>query len=156
MNETRKPNPINYTTTQGSRYTPGMDVKQVAAEIRKAIKAAVKAGYLPDLKASVKISRYSMGQEINVSIVACQQVIINAPAWIAQEKAYWCESWVDVGGRFTEEGQHILDTIKAIGSQYNRTRTSDQPDDYYNEEFGFNAEFDSDLTRQQFADAKAA
>lgn len=55
----------------GSRYDPKLDVAEIAKQIRKLIKDAIKAGYLPKIKTSVRIQRFSGGQSINIEVKEC-------------------------------------------------------------------------------------
>ena len=52
----------------GAKYDETLDVADIAKLIRKDIKAAVKAGVLPDEKYAVKIARFSMGRSIDVHV----------------------------------------------------------------------------------------
>jgi hypothetical protein len=58
------------TKTIGTKYeqTKDLDIAQIAKLVRQDIAAEVKAGLLPKVKYSVRISRYSMGQSLDVTI----------------------------------------------------------------------------------------
>lgn len=53
----------------GCRYDPGLDVKDIAKEIRKMIRDAIRAGYLPAMKTSVRIQRFAGGRSIDIEVV---------------------------------------------------------------------------------------
>jgi len=55
----------------GSKYIQGQDVAEIAKALRVDIREAVRAGELPaGLKASVTISRFSMGCSLSVNVTA--------------------------------------------------------------------------------------
>lgn len=123
-------------TVTGSRYseTRELDIKEVAKRIRKDIKAA---GY----KASVRISRYSMGQSINVEVTALPKNADLASAVVWQ--GYPCCGTPNTYGMYmgpASIGQDgwfrpvCLTTIEAIVESYNRT-SSDRQTDYCNTKF---------------------
>lgn len=59
-------------STIGSKFISGRDLAAIAKLVRADIKAAIAIGDLPAaLKTTVQISRYSMGQSIDVRVTAC-------------------------------------------------------------------------------------
>ena len=57
----------NTIDTTGSKYTAGLDIAQIARLVRIDIKAAIADGALPVGKYSVRVSRYSIGQSLNLT-----------------------------------------------------------------------------------------
>ena len=110
----------------GSHYTAtkDLDIKEVAARIRADIKTAVKTGMLPQgIKASVRISRYSMGQSIDVSIVAFPSLVLRKEYCLATN--FGADLWSDEAvaerekGRFTKQAEDALEVVSKIHGAYN-------------------------------------
>ena len=104
----------------GSKYQENMDIKDIAKEIRKAIK-------MDGFKFSVKIRRYSGGQSLNVGI---KEVPDNFQMAAAKE------SWNGYGQRweYSPELKQLMDNIKAIINSYNYDG-SDSMVDYFDVNF---------------------
>lgn len=99
-----------YERRYGSKYhsTQDLDIKDIAKLIRQDIKQAIKDGSLPTgIKVSVKISRFSMGQSIDMRI--------------KEYPGEWIED-VDsttIHRRYTNSAQAVLKKLKSIHDQYN-------------------------------------
>lgn len=52
----------------GCRYDPDLSVKDIAKQIRKIIREAMNAGYLPTMRTSVRIARYAGGEAITIQV----------------------------------------------------------------------------------------
>ena len=102
---------------QGERWQRGRGLKDVAKDVRRDIREAVKTGSLPkDFKASVRISRYSMGQSLDVEILS--------------------------HSRADDSAGYFVDGIQRICARYNYDR-SDTMADYFDTEFYVNVRFSS-------------
>lgn len=126
-----------YTDTSiayGTKYDKNIGVADIAKLVRADIKAGIKAGTLPaGLKCSVKISRYSMGQSLTVSVKAVSGIDIVNPAFIAAKVAA-PDAWpIDIN-QTSDEARALLEDLRAIVSAYNYDG-SDSMTDYYNVNF---------------------
>jgi hypothetical protein len=113
------------TRHQGSKFDRDRDVVDVAKLVRKDIKAAVAAGELPaDAKYSVRISRFSMGRSVDVSVKLATSDVVwtEADDWAP---ARWAPS--PERGQGEKAVQQILD-------QYSRWE-SDSMTDYHQTSF---------------------
>lgn len=72
--------------TYGTNYQEGRDVKDDAALIRSQIKGWVKDGTLPDWSYRVRISRYSMGQSIDVTATSPRATLLMEPGFVRAPK----------------------------------------------------------------------
>jgi hypothetical protein len=97
----------------GSRYDPDLDIAEIAKQIRKLIKDAIKAGYLPRIKTSVRIKRYSGGESLNVNVDECLEAIE-------------IEAVVD-----------CVNTLERFVKSYQRTLSQSQGDYWENNFIGF-------------------
>lgn len=113
------------TRHQGSKFDRDRDVVDVAKLVRKDIKAAVAEGELPaDAKYSVRISRFSMGRSVDVSVkLATSDVeLVEADD---HAPARWAPS--------PERGR-VEKIIRSILDQYTRWE-SDSMTDYHQTSF---------------------
>lgn len=114
--------------------------------IRMDIKAAIKAGQLPNAKYSVRIDRYSMGQSIDahISEVESPKLILNV-ARVKAEKEHphdYYAIYHNSGLRqYSEMGNELLQTVKNIVEAYNYDG-SDTMTDYFDVNFYSNIAFD--------------
>lgn len=126
-----------------------VDVAEIAKRIRKQINAKKKAGEYPkDLKVSVRISRYSMGQSIGATITAGLPDGIN-PEYIKiynEEIARGETDWE--AGRYASrvnywapEVAKIIEEIEDMGNTYRRDN-SDAMSDYFDCNFYYNVNVD--------------
>lgn len=126
----------------GARYESGRDIADIAKDLRKDIKLAVKAGFLPDAKYSVRIERYSMGRSLTVVVKDAPYLTVN-PKRIA---------WDDAGGNHVDWPEDVktwksaeaMETEKALAEMakvYNFDK-SDPYTDYYHSAFCFNVHHD--------------
>lgn len=131
----------DYSKKYGARYERGLDVKTIAVRVRDDIKAGVKAGALPKgLKCSVRISRYSMGQSLDVSVKLAPGITIINPAYIAAKAAVPNE-WPRDIGRTTDEASALLEELRGIVSAYNYDG-SDSQTDYYDVNYAMHVGID--------------
>lgn len=108
-----------YERSYGSRYEDRLDVAEIAKRIRKHIKAAVKDGTLPaGLKTSVRISRYSMGQSLNITVTAYPENFLN-PEFIAWKAEHPHDPHFHAPERYTEKYREHLAVLKGFHSSYN-------------------------------------
>lgn len=128
----------------GAKYEKGLQVVEIAKRIRADIKAAIASGELPAIKTSVRISRYSMGRSIDVTITEAPFAVIN-PEWV-QARNEGVSVWeLDNIEKFTAEANRVFDVVKNIRAAYNYDR-SDSMTDYYDVNFGGGVSFDWKLT----------
>lgn len=118
----------------GSKYDRDLDVADIAKRVRADIKAAVKAGELPNgLKTSVRISRYSMGRSLDVAVKACPGVEVMNPARAEHD----IENNDRVHSDFpiyTEDFAALLEQLRSIVRAYN-FNGSDIQADYFHVNF---------------------
>lgn len=135
--------------TTGTKFERGMDTAEAAKRIRADIKRAQKEGKLPTtLKASVRISRFSGGSSVDVTIQAAP-VQIHTSEYIAHHvatKGHVCFE----GHRYTKSAQALLEAVEAIGDEYRRV-DSDLLSDYYSANFYLSVKFSTDLEREDRA-----
>lgn len=129
-----------------------LDIAVVAKEVRKAIKVAQKAGSLPArAKFSVTISRYSMGQSLDVTI--------SDLPFMAQKRD-WLTNYVTGNSpmfeyqRYTPKALAVRETVERIIKPYHRDN-SDLCNDYHNTNFYFDVSFSFKITEGEIEDAKA-
>jgi hypothetical protein len=115
----------NMARNVGTKYEPGRDLKETAKLVRKELKAT----FGPAWKFGVRLSRYSMGQSLDVSIK-------EAPCRL-----------VDLEG-YTQAGLLAVDTVQKILDDYNR-QDIDSQTDYYNVAFWGNVQVDFQLRKRQ-------
>ncbi len=133
------------TTTTGIKYNQAQDLADVAKLVRKDLKAA-------GFKASVRISRYSMGQSLTVEIKALPKSadLSSAVVWQGYPSGSSPTTYAPYTGPdcIGEAGwfRPIKTEVEAIVATYNRETTSDQPDDYYNCDFYAHVDFSRELS----------
>ena len=120
----------NPTLTIGTKYQAGRDIKDVAKDIRKDLKAL-------GIKASVRISRYSLGQSIYMTIKEITSDEVKRQ--LAREAMALKD---DCNPRPIEScyaycGEKL---VEAVANAYNRQEI-DSMTDYYNVCFSASAEF---------------
>jgi len=116
-------NTIRHT---GAKYDRSRDLAEIARLVRADIKAAVKSGALPaDLKASVTISRYSMGQSMRVSLTAPSVVVPS----VARVRADLANPHGHVTlARHTVKARAVVATVESLVKAYQRSETESQSD----------------------------
>ena len=133
---------VNENST-GTKYaaTKDMDIKDIAKLVRSDIKASIKAGQIPAGKYGVKISRYSMGQSMDVTITDVDIQIYNVEKVYAEERRENTDgmSW------YSEEGRAVLKTVQGILDAYNFDK-SKMIEDYHHQKFYGNVTYDSCFT----------
>lgn len=119
------------------------DAADIAKRIRQDIKEALPPGFKPGF-ISVKTSKYSMGQSINITV---KQLPDGLPMYEtkASEDQYGSKSYP-----LTRDAAALLKTLKAIGNAY-RFDNSEPETDYFHTNFYFNVSFDSALENEQRA-----
>lgn len=126
--------------TIGMKYDSDRDAKDTAALIRKELREIypVSEGY----KFSVKLDRYSMGQSIDVTVLACPFAVLNQDYADASEINI-CVNSLIFGGRFSPQANQFLEIIESLVAQYNRVDV-DSRSDYYNVDFSSSVTFASE------------
>lgn len=121
-----------------------LDVADVAKALRAEIKAAVKSGKLPrGLKASVTISRFSMGCSLSVKVTAVPAgfVILAGDPECPHAKS--------------PAAAALLAKIEAMIAPYHRD-DSDTMTDYFNVNFYKHVDFDGALEADEIIASRAA
>lgn len=143
----------------GVKYDSDRDIAAIAKLVRKDIKTAVKAGALPKgLKASIRISRYSMGQSLNITITACPSITETPGLTILNHRRLLLDAQHPHRGHhdmpieyvriFSDESIAITKTIEGIALVYGYDR-SEPMTDYYNSAFNLDVKFDYALEREE-------
>lgn len=125
-----------YERSYGDLYDKERTAKDVAAEIRRQIRAAVKAGDLPgDWRYSVRFQRYSGGRAIDVRATSPRPIYGADPTvsnrWGERvrhsETGDYVSAWVD---RLTTEARRVRDLLDALHTAHNHNG-SDSETDYF-------------------------
>lgn len=134
------------TKSTGSKYNRDLDITEIAKLIRKDIAQAIKDGLLPEIKTSVRIERFSMGQAIRLSVKS-------VPAWFRIWTREFVAFEVATDGRrcydherFTPAARACLRRLSSIMAAYNYD-DSDSTTDHFDVNFYGSPEFDYRLTR---------
>jgi len=139
-------------TTYGEKYEKGLDVTEIAKQLRKEIKAGVKAGDLPKCKYSVRTSRYSMGQSLNV-LVSETPFPVNNRRFLELEYALLHkhtgtltrdEQFAEFGEtkRWTQEAIDLIMTLAVMVDQWNFDG-SDSQSDYFHVNYFSSVDYDA-------------
>jgi hypothetical protein len=135
---------------QGAKYQRGRDLRDIAADVRRDIAAAIKVDALPrGLKVAVRISRYSMGQSMTVTVKEAPFAIANElrVAWdMANPYASHANAPADVMWLRSETARAVLEDLTAIANAYNYDR-SDSCTDYYDSCFHLSVEYDWEIAQ---------
>lgn len=129
----------------GSKYRRGQDVADVAKELRKDIRQAVKDGELPKARYSVRISRYSGGCSLSVTVKDAPVLVIN-PEW----ERYQLENpnvFPSVH-RHTEAWVALERVLEGLANAYQRSDVESMID-YYNVAFSLSVGPDFDWEQAQ-------
>lgn len=119
-----------------------MDIKDIASNIRKELKQAYK-GY----KFSVRLSRYSGGQSLNVTIKSVPEgTQIISSEWIREFAR--SGQWPTHINQLTDEMEKVQEGVEAISNAYNFDK-SDISYDYFHVNYYCFVNFCYDLTRTE-------
>jgi hypothetical protein len=138
-------NEISY----GSKYEQGLDISEIAKRLRKEIKAAVKAKELPKCKYSVRISRYSMGQSLSVTITETPFPIHNRRYLELEHRISYCDGEcgemreeIERIDRWTQKAIDLIKTMEEMANQWNYDG-SDSQTDYFNVNYYSGVDYDA-------------
>lgn len=130
------------------------NIKEIAKRVREDIKAAKAAGKLSkDLKVSVRMETYSMGQSLHVTVTAVPAgfLIPNAAhvRWNAENphRSHF-DAPAEARNRTSEQALAVLKVLKDIVQAYNWDR-SDRMVDHFDVNFYEHIEFDWRLESDQ-------
>lgn len=129
---------------KGSKYqeTKDLDVKEIAKLVRKDIKEAIKKGFLPKMKTSVTIDRYSMGQSICVRVTEySDQVLTDEYQAHRGDWTYMRDNQVE---KYMPQLKATVEALKNILQAYNQD-SSDSMVDYYSVKFSGSVSVSSKL-----------
>lgn len=139
---------------KGSKYeeTKNLDIKDIAKLVRKDIIGAMKNGSLPKpFKASVKISRFSGGVSLDVTIKQLPDGFkLFSDNYLEQQKRKIAGEQIEHMPYYktrTKEIQDIEKTIKDIVEAYNYDNT-DVMVDYFDVNFYGNVDIDYELEKE--------
>jgi len=133
-----------------------LDAKEIAKKLRKRFRDAIKSGDLPKgVNFSIKISRYSGGQSINLRI----KKIPNSMKLLNDEYVLWQDTKVDqppiVPERFTKETENLIEFFKSHIQSFNFDKSGPMTD-YYNVNFYSDVSVEYGLVREKTAEQLAA
>lgn len=129
-------------TIYGSKYSRDLDIAEIAKLVRADIKAAVKAGTIPDAAYRVRISRFAGGQSLDVRVGNILERDGRPCVWVHNPRRLGEDMARPHGANPHEFGMQIfapaigamLDAVKAIVGAYNFDG-SDSQSDYYHVNF---------------------
>lgn len=139
-----------YAVAYGDKYEQGLDVAEIAKRVRADIKVAITAGELPAAKYSVRISRYSMGRSLYVTVDGVPFAIVHEARVrrdVLEPHAYHAETLC----LHTDEARALLAKVEAIVAAYNFDG-SDSQSDYSHVNFYAHVDFSN---RQEQAEREA-
>lgn len=134
----------NYEKVYGKKYDSNLDIKEIAKLVRKDIKAAVKAGKLPPLKCGVRISRFSGGQSLSVTVKEVGFQVVNPEFTKGVEEGLNSYTLYHTVGLYTEQAQEALSTLRSIADAYNFDG-SDTMTDYFHVNYYSRVEYSSEV-----------
>jgi hypothetical protein len=139
-------------TIYNSKYEAGLDIAEIAKRLRREIKAAVKVGELPKCKYSVRISRYSMGQSLHVTITETPFPVHNRLYLeLEHEILYGNHDRAEINElyakrdetqQWTQGAIDLIPKVEAMANQWNYDG-SDSQTDYYYVNYSMNVDYDA-------------
>jgi hypothetical protein len=144
------------TKTTGSKYeeTRNLNIAQIAKLVRADLKADSKAGRLPKgVKYSVRISNYSMGCSLTVTVKAVPEgfeIVNPLRAQLDRDEPHFAYHTLTATDprlpRLTDQAVKLVADLTELVNVYNR-KDIDIMTDYYNVAFNESIGFDPDLER---------
>lgn len=137
---------------EGTHYreTKHLDIKDIAKKMREDIKKAKKDGLLPkSLKVSVRISRYSMGQSLDITVRDGMGGPLFTDEYLIATKRGTTYPSDYRGEVYTKEAGEILDTLNEIHNAYNYDN-SDVMSDYFDRNYYGSVNVDYDYREKEF------
>lgn len=132
----------------GGMHTPGQPITDIAREVRKIIKKAIKSGLLPKIKVSVTVQKYAGGQTLHVTVKDVDFCVLNVNGWREQVSKNWMLGWDDVGGRYNPKGYEILDFLTRFAKAFQKSERHSNSD-YLCINFFDDISFSTDLEDRQ-------
>ena len=135
-----------------SKYEQGLDIIEIAKRLRREIKAAVKAEELPACKYSVRISRYSMGQSLHVSItktpfpvhnrryLELDHEILSGDHNRQEVNDLYAER--EDTDAWTQQARGLVRKLEGMANQWNYDG-SDSQTDYYHVNYSMSVDYDA-------------
>jgi len=111
-----------------------IDIKIIASKVRKRIKST-----FPECKFSVRISRYSMGQSLNVALMQAPFDATTDRTGYVQVNHYALTGSDRRNTMLTEEAENVLRGVVEIIKEYHYDN-SDPMVDYFDTNFYFNVD----------------
>lgn len=144
-------NPANDTVSNlpGSRYVSGRDLAEVAADVRRDIAASIKAGDLPaGVRCSVRLSRYSMGQSLDIKITALPADILIHSIRRIRDDIERPHAPITAPHR-SANATRLVAALEGIAARYNHVRGERST-------FHLSVTFDTDLSNLHWREIRAA
>ncbi len=119
-----------YAVHYGEKYDDALTITEIAACVRRDIKAAIVAGVLPAIKTAVRVQKYSGGRSLTVTVQAAPMSVRNsayAPTSMQAPNA-------PVNHRFNAAGEALIATLQLMVNAYNYDG-SDSQTDYFSVNF---------------------
>ena len=123
--------------TVGSKYQRNLDIKDISKDIRSHLNKNFKG-----FKFSVRISRYSMGQSLDVSIKGFPKgfVLFSEYNLNCMKNGIEPDFYMSRKGKYSDEATMLRDYIEKVISSYNYN-DSDSMTDYFNVNFYSNVTY---------------
>jgi hypothetical protein len=137
-----------YEISYGWKYERSLDVAEIAKRIRQQIKNAIAAGALPQLQASVKISRFAGGQSIDIRVVKASFQVLNHERVLVEHEqphTFFPTAHYPI---YTLHAVAALKQLQSMLDAYNYDGSEIQVD-YHNVNFYGHAEYSNDLRERE-------
>lgn len=138
------------TLTLQNKVDRHKDLKEIAKEVRQDIKKV-----MPEIKVSVTIKRYSMGQSLTISVTDCPLDIFTQNYKEYMKEGSWDSYWdwqekkgLVAQARHTAQAEAVLKNLSEIAGQY-RYDNSDSQTDYFDTNFYLTVEFSYFLEKRK-------
>jgi hypothetical protein len=150
--------PANDIPSAESRHEHGRDVREIARLVRADIAAAIACGTLPaGFETSVRISRFSMGQSLTVTVtrVPASFVVLSVARVRHELEHPYAPLPEHAAFRHSEEARRVVAVLERIVAAYNRDR-SDTQSDSFNVTFYGHVDFATAVEQASRAEIEAA
>lgn len=128
--------PVVYHEERGSKYTGLRDVVDVAKDVRRDIRDAQRAGFLPEQATfRVRCQKFAGGQSMHVVV-----------GGMSDEEVFAPDRAVDFRREYRESARLVRARVEAIAGQYNRTDT-DAETDFFDRMFFCHVDLDAEPER---------
>lgn len=118
---------------RGEKFDHGLPITEIASRVRSSIKAAVKAGNVPAFKYSVRVSKYSGGQSLRISIEIPPGTEYRSAEWLDRNAK--AGTW-HVAKPYREDVQKAYDFCESEFRAYNFDGSDIQSDYFHVNYYG--------------------